>query len=349
MPKPAHLVPAIAALSLLLAGCVAGEGSGRTAAAVAPSGSAGGAGGSGQPRTLTVDFATYNPLSLIIKDQGWLEKDLAAKNVTVKWVKSAGSNKANELLRSGSADVASTAGSAALLARANGSPIKTIDVYSQPNWSALVVRGDSRIAGPKDLIGKKVAATTGTDPYFFLLQSLKAAGVDIKSVEVVNLQHADGRTALDTGRVDAWAGLDPIMAAAQAENGDKIVYDHVDYNSYGFLNATEKFLAQSPDLAQTVVDEYERARAWAKQNPDRTAAILAGVAGVKPEIARATLARTTLAIDPAPGAKQTAVLEVIGPILVANGNVSDQGQVDAALSSLFDPAWAKQADPKIGS
>ncbi len=50
MPKPAHLVPAIAALSLLLAGCVAGEGSGRTAAAVAPSGSAG---GSGQPRTLT--------------------------------------------------------------------------------------------------------------------------------------------------------------------------------------------------------------------------------------------------------------------------------------------------------
>lgn len=296
-----------------------------------------------------MDFATYNPLSLIIKDQGWLEKDLAAKNVTVKWVKSAGSNKANELLRSGSADVASTAGSAALLARANGSPIKTIDVYSQPNWSALVVRGDSRIAGPKDLIGKKVAATTGTDPYFFLLQSLKAAGVDIKSVEVVNLQHADGRTALDTGRVDAWAGLDPIMAAAQAENGDKIVYDHVDYNSYGFLNATEKFLAQSPDLAQTVVDEYERARAWAKQNPDRTAAILAGVAGVKPEIARATLARTTLAIDPAPGAKQAAVLEVIGPILVANGNVSDQGQVDAALSSLFDPAWAKQSDPKIGS
>ena len=306
MPKPAHLIPAIAAMSLLLAGCVAGEGSGSGAVPGAPAAaaaSADGSGTAGQPRTLTVDFATYNPLSLVIKNQGWLEKDLAAKNVTVKWVKSAGSNKANELLRSGSADVASTAGSAALLARANGSPIKTIDVYSQPNWSALVVRGNSSITGPKDLIGKKVAATTGTDPYFFLLQSLKAAGVDIKNVEVVNLQHADGRTALDTGRVDAWAGLDPIMAAAQAENGDKIVYDHVDYNSYGFLNATEKFLTRSPDLAQTVVDEYERARVWVKQNPGKTADILAGVAGVKPEIARATLARTRLDIDPAPRAE----------------------------------------------
>ena len=350
MPKSARLAPLIAVLTLLVAGCATGEGPGRAPDALpaAPAAQIAG-GGTAQPRTLTVDFATYNPLSLVIKNQGWLEKDLSEKNVTVKWVKSAGSNKANELLRSGSADVASTAGSAALLARANGSPIKTIDIYSQPDWSALVVRGDSPITGPKDLIGKKVAATTGTDPYFFLLQSLNAAGVDIGKVEVVNLQHADGRTALDTGRVDAWAGLDPIMAAAQAENGDKIIYDHVDFNSYGFLNATEKFLRDSPDLAQTVVDEYERARAWAKRNPDRTAVILAEAAGVKPEIARATLARTKLDVDPAPGAKQAAVLKVIGPILVANGNIGDQAQADDALATLFDPIWADKADPRIGS
>ena len=343
-------LPAVAVLTLAtaLTGCVAGEGSGSGGAstAAAAEGSSGGAGGA---KTLTVDFATYNPLSLVIKDQGWLEKDLASQGVTVTWVQSAGSNKANELLRSGSADVASTAGSAALLARANGSPIKTIDVYSQPNWSALVVRGDSPITGPKDLVGKKVAATTGTDPYFFLLQSLKAEGVDVADVDVVNLQHADGRTALDTGQVDAWAGLDPIMAAAQAQNGDKIVYDDVDFNSYGFLNATESFLESSPKLAQTVVDEYERARAWAQANPDETAAILAKVSGVDPAIAKATLARTTLDLDPAPGAKQEAVLEVIGPILVANGDVAQQSDVDDALKTLFDPSLAKKADPGIGS
>ncbi len=333
-------LPALAALTLAVSGCVAGEDS---------TGGAPAAAADAETKTLTVDFATYNPLSLVIKDQGWLEEDLADDGVDVEWVQSAGSNKANELLRSGSVDVGSTAGSAALLARANGSPIKTVDVYSQPNWSALVVRGDSDITGPKDLVGKKVAATTGTDPYFFLLQSLEAEGVDIADVDVVNLQHADGRTALDTGQVEAWAGLDPIMAAAEQESGDKIVYEDVDFNSYGFLNATEDFLEESPELAQSVVDSYERARAWAQENPDETAEILAGVSGVDLEIAKATLARTTLDLDPAPGAKQEAVLEAIGPILVENGDVADQGQVDDALETLFDPSLAKKAAAKAGA
>ncbi len=57
-----------------------------------------------------------------------------------------------------------------------------------------------------------------------------------------NLQHADGRAALDAGSVDAWSGLDPIMAAAEVESGDELVYRNVDFNSYGFLNATEEFI-----------------------------------------------------------------------------------------------------------
>ncbi len=326
------VVPVLAAASLVLSGCVSGEdATGEPAAAAA------------EAKTLTVDFATYNPLSLVIRDQGWLEEELADEGVDVEWVQSAGSNKANELLRSGSADVASTAGSAALLARANGSPIKTVDVYSQPNWSALVVRAGSDITGPKDLVGKKVAATTGTDPYFFLLQSLEAEGVDVADVDVVNLQHADGRTALDTGQVDAWAGLDPIMAAAEAESGDEIVYEDVDLNSYGFLNATEDFLAESPELAQSVVDAYERARAWAQENPDETAQILAEVSGIDLEVASATLERTTLDLDPAPGPEQEAVLEAIGPILVENGDVADQEQIDDALETLFEPSLANRA------
>lgn len=329
-----------AASVLLLAGCVAGEGEAATSAATSSSS------GAPAPRTLTLDFATYNPLSLVIKDQGWLEEALEPEGVTVEWVQSAGSNKANEALRGGAIDVGSTAGSAALLARSNGSPIRAVDIFSQPNWAALVVRGDSDITSPADLAGRSVAATTGTDPYFFLLQTLEEAGVDAASVTIQNLQHADGRTALDTGQVDAWSGLDPIMAAAEAESGDKIIYQNVDFNSYGFLNANEDFLEASPDLAQSVVNAYERARAWAQENPDETAAILAEVAGIAPEVAQTTLARTTLDLDPVPGDAQRAVLEEIGPIFVANGDVPEQAQIDAALDSLFEPAYAEAADPE---
>jgi sulfonate transport system substrate-binding protein len=339
---PIALGAAAVAATLLLAGCVAGEG--EAAQADAPDDGASAAGG-WSAGTLTVDFATYNPLSLVVKDQGWLEETLG-DDVDVEWVQSAGSNKANEALRAGAIDVGSTAGSAALLARSNGSPIRTIDIYGQPEWAALVVPAGSDITDVADLAGRSVAATKGTDPYFFLLQALEEAGVDPADVEVQNLQHADGKAALENGSVDAWSGLDPLMAASEAEAGSTLLYRNVDFNTYGFLNATQDFLDASPDLAQVVVDAYEKARAWAQENPDEVVNILAEVAGIDPAVAETVITeRTTLDIDPVPGQVQRDVLEVVGPIFVESGDVSSQDLVDTALDELFDPQFAENADP----
>ena len=289
-----------AAAALGAAGCVAGEGSENAAGA----GASGGGAGEWSTDSLTIDFATYNPLSLVVRDQQLIEKALG-ESVTVEWVQSAGSNKANELLRSGSADVASTAGSAALLARANGSPIKVIDIYSQPEWSALVVPEGSDVTGPADLAGRPVAATPGTDPYFFLVQALAEAGLSIGDVDLQPLQHADGRSALEGGSVDAWSGLDPIMAAAEVESGAQLVFRNVDFNTYGFLNATEEFIEQHADVAQVVVDAYEEARTWALEHLEETAALLAEVAGIGSEVASTVITeRSNLDVSGVPGEDQ---------------------------------------------
>jgi sulfonate transport system substrate-binding protein len=295
--------------------------------------------------TLTLDWATYNPLSLIIMEEGWLEEALADEGVEVEWVQSAGSNRANEGLRAGALDIGSTAGSAALLARSNGSPIQTISLYTQPEWAAIVVPADSPIQDVSDLAGATIAATLGTDPYFFLLQALDEAGIDSGDVEVQNLQHADGRSALEQGNVDAWAGLDPIMAASEEESDTELIYRNIDFNTWGFLNATESFIEESPELAQLVVDAYERARVWAQDNPDETAQLLADAASIDLEVARVTLLeRTTIDIDPVPGETQRAVLEVVGPIFVESGDVDDQSSIDEALENLFEPRFAESAD-----
>ncbi|MCC9144089.1 MULTISPECIES: aliphatic sulfonate ABC transporter substrate-binding protein [unclassified Arthrobacter] len=337
-PLPRHprafAAAAAAVAALTLNGCVAGEDSTATSAVQETNGG-----------TLTLDFATYNPLSLIIKDQGWLEDGLADEGVTVEWVQSAGSNKANENLRSGAIDVGSTAGSAALLNRANGSPIKAIDVFSQPEWSALVVGPDSGITSVADLAGKSVAATKGTDPYFFLVQALDEAGLSLSDVTVEQLQHADGRTALDNGSVDAWAGLDPIMADAE-QNGARLAYRNLDFNTYGLLAANESFLDEDPEQAQAVVNAYEKARAWAAENPDETARILAEVAGLDPSVAKTViLERSNLDVEPAPGAAQRSVLAKIGPTLVETGDVASQEQIDEALDSLLEDSYVRNADP----
>ena len=95
-----------------------------------------------QPTEIRVDWATYNPVSILLKERGWLEKEFAKDGISIRWVQSAGSNKALEFLNAGSIDFGSTAGSAALLAKINGNPIKSIYVYSKPEWTALVTRKD---------------------------------------------------------------------------------------------------------------------------------------------------------------------------------------------------------------
>src|SRR6202790_1940368 len=115
-------------------------------------------------KEIHIDWATYNPVSMILKQKGLLEKEFAKDGIGIVWVQSAGSNKALEFLNAGSIDFGSTAGSAALVARINGNPIKSIYVFSRPEWTALVTAKDSKISGVADLKGKRVAVTRGTNP-----------------------------------------------------------------------------------------------------------------------------------------------------------------------------------------
>src|SRR5688500_19657861 len=60
------------------------------------------------------------------------------RSIGIVWVQSAGSNKALEFLNAGSIDFGSTAGSAALVARITGNPIKSVYVYrSEEHTSEL--------------------------------------------------------------------------------------------------------------------------------------------------------------------------------------------------------------------
>lgn len=193
------------------------------------------------PKEVRLDYAYYAPTSLVLREQGLLEKRLGEQGIAVRWVFSQGSNRSLEYLNSGSTDFASTAGLAALLSRANGAPIETLYLASRPEWTALVVPKDSPLKSLADLKGKKIAATKGTDPYLFLLRSLREAGLKKGDVDIVHLQHPDGRAALERGQVDAWAGLDPHMAASELQAGSRLLYRNLDLNSYGVLSTTEAF------------------------------------------------------------------------------------------------------------
>src|ERR1700736_6544855 len=91
-----------------------------------------------KPKEIVIDWATYNPVSMVLKDKGLLEKEFAKDGIGIRWVQTLGSNKALEFLSAGSLDFGSSAGAAALVGKINGNPIKSIYVYSRPEWTALV-------------------------------------------------------------------------------------------------------------------------------------------------------------------------------------------------------------------
>lgn len=303
-----------------------------------------------KPETIRVDYAYYSPSSLVLRRFGWLEEALADEGIGVEWVLSAGSNKANEYLRSEAVDFGSTAGSAALLALANGSPIETVYIYSKPEWAAMVVPADSDITSLEQLAGKTIAATNGTDPYFFLLRSLDSVGLSGDDVEIVNLQHADGRVALERGQVDAWAGLDPHMAASELEVGSKLIYRNIDFNTYGFLNARSEFVAQYPEYTATVIAQYERAREWILENPDEAAQILAEESGLSLEVAELELfERTVLDSGPVPGEAHAEVLRAVIPILINEELVRPDTDLEAAIEALLSPEIAQSVIDELAA
>jgi sulfonate transport system substrate-binding protein len=82
----------------------------------------------------------------------------------------------------------------------------------------------------------------------------------------VLLQHPDGKTALIRGDVDAWAGLDPMMAQAELEDGARLFYRNKAANTWGILNVREEFLKDHPDLVKRVLAVYEQARKYSLAN-----------------------------------------------------------------------------------
>jgi len=187
-----------------------------------------------------------------------------------------------------------------------------------------------------DLAGKSVAVTRGTDPHIFLVRALATAGLTDRDVRFVLLHHADGRAALTRGDVDAWAGLDPMMASAELEEGARLFYRDAAANTWGILNVREEFAAEHPAVIERVIAVYEEARRWAIDKPGELAALLADEAGIPLEVEeRQLLERTELTHNHIGKAQWDSILDA-GLALQEAVVIAADVDVEAALEVLID-------------
>ncbi|MFL4977014.1 MAG: aliphatic sulfonate ABC transporter substrate-binding protein, partial [Xanthobacteraceae bacterium] len=287
------------------------------------------------PKEIRIDWATYNPVSMVLKEKGLLEKEFAREGVSIRWVQTLGSNKALEFLNAGSIDFGSTAGAAALVAKINGNPIKSIYVYSRPEWTALVTRKETSIAKIEDLKGKRVAVTRGTDPHIFLVRALQSVGLGERDITPVLLQHPDGKTALIRGDVQAWAGLDPMMAQAEVEDGARLFYRKPEANTWGILNVREEFLRDHPDLVRRVLAVYEDARKFSLANYDEVKRVFIAATKLPEAVVDKQLKERTELTHSRIGAPQRESILAAGLALQQAGVVDAKVDVKATLDALI--------------
>jgi sulfonate transport system substrate-binding protein len=290
-------------------------------------------------KKIRMDWATYNPVSLILKDQKLLETEFQKDGVTIEWTQSAGSNKALEGLRNNTIDFGSSAGAAALMERVAGTPIKSIYVFSRPEWTALVVGEKSTLKSVSDLKGKKIAVTKGTDPHIFLMRALDGAGLGEKDVTIVPMQHADGRVALEKGEVDAWSGLDPMMAQSELVAKSRLLFRDPYLNTYGVLNVREDYMAANADTIRRVLKVYEAARNAALRSPDVLRAALVKAASIDAAVAARQLERTDLR-NSAIGNAQQRTIQAAGEVLQKAGIIAANVNVEKTVKDMIDRGFS---------
>jgi sulfonate transport system substrate-binding protein len=288
------------------------------------------------PKEIRIDWATYNPVSMVLKEKGLLEKEFAKDGIGIRWVQTLGSNKALEFLSAGSIDFGSTAGAAALVSKINGNPIKSIYVYSRPEWTALVTGKNSPITKIEDLKGKRVAVTRGTDPHIFLVRALQSVGLSEKDITPVLLQHPDGKTALIRGDVQAWAGLDPMMAQAEVEDGAKLFFRKPEANTWGILNVREAFLNDHPELVRRVLAVYEEARKYSLANPDEVKRVFIAATKLPDAVVEKQLKERTELTHSRIGAPQKESILAAGVALQQAGVIPANVDVKATVDALID-------------
>lgn len=141
-----------------------------------------------------------------------------------------------------------------VVATSAGQDLQVIDVaVSYSDNDNCVVRSDLEITkdNAADLAGKKVAVPLGTAAHYGFLRQMNHFGIDVGTLEVVDMAPPDGAAALAQGAVDMACGYggglgrmkehgNVLLTGAEKEELGILVFD--------VTSASASFVAENPDL-----------------------------------------------------------------------------------------------------
>ena len=219
------------------------------AATIAMGAQASFAGGHGE---ITVAYFLEWPMPFeYAKQMGTYDEELGVK---VNWVSFESGVKMSAAMASGDVQLSVSQGVPPfVVATSAGQDLQILDVaVSYADNDNCVVRSDLEIdkESTEELAGKKVAVPLGTAAHYGFLKQMSHFGVDVSSMEVVDMDPPDGAAAIAQSAVDMFCGWGGSLRRAK-EHGNVL------------LSGAEK-----TDLGILVFDVTSGPADWVAENSD---------------------------------------------------------------------------------
>ncbi|HEY0713757.1 MAG TPA: ABC transporter substrate-binding protein [Polyangia bacterium] len=237
-----------------------------------------------------------SPLVSRVIDEGWLEKELAARGIRLEWFPIVGNDTGsvtNEALASGRVDFANYGDFPSLTLNAAGVRTKVVVPSGRGTDMFLLVPRDSGAQTIKDLIGKRISVHRGRPWDLGLQKLIDGAGLTANDFKIMNLNPQAGAAALAAGKVDAHFSIGGHSGAhLLVENGvGKIIWSTegkpLHYKMRAELWGTQKFITEQPELTQLVANAYVKAAHWASDEKNKEAVIaIAKLTGAPDKVVR---------------------------------------------------------------
>jgi len=217
-------------------------------------------------------FATgyTSPVFLGI-DKGWYKE--AGLDVTVQ--ESQGANIAVQQVASGNATFGIVTADAAIRVIAQDAPIKIIGTLATTNGYCVLVKADSGINSPKDLVGKRYGSTAVSAPGRLLSAYLKANNVPPDSVQRISVDFTNLYAGFIGGQFEAMAALSYDEVPRFEARGIKVrcmEYADVGMKMIGYTLITDLSTIQNkPETVRKFVAVTLKAHEYAFQHPEESA------------------------------------------------------------------------------
>lgn len=180
----------------------------------------------GPPRSaVVIGYQTGVDPSKVAQAEGWYERAIGKP---VVWRKFDSGTDVITALAAGDIDFGDLGSSPLAVATTRQLPITSIVLISRLGRSeALVVRRGAGIAGPRDLIGKRVATPFISTSHYSLLAALHHWRIDPASVRILNLSPPQIAAAWARHDIDAAYVWDPALGQLKADGRILVGSDQV--------------------------------------------------------------------------------------------------------------------------